>query len=1560
VASIVPKTALFSGKTPRRAPLWLIKLFPASVSMRANPRLVRFGVLICAGIFLLPGASAQPYKIRDAGTLAGYLRDPVDSVLQLTPDRTGQGRSAMEINFAGQFVTGGLNVAGYIVLPAPAYGKSAGFHRLPDGFTPWAINNFGHVAGIMAADRTVAIWTNGPLRNIGKLPGYADIINVDMNIRDVVVGTAATIVGDSVQSAAFIAGPTEAGLRKLFPNAIGSTAVARINSSADVVGLEISGHAGRGFFTAGGDSLKPRNAQYLDDLDLEYPAHYPEVINLWGDVAGLVFRFAPPPLGGGWVLSSTRQMFTFATRGMNDLPGGVSLPSPVTPAEVFALNARGQLLCSLNYANLFYENGSFKLLEDLIAPESGWSSEFGRGMAGADLNDNGWIIGTGKYLGQSGHVFWMIPNGPDARASVSPLEIAVGELATYSLTLSNSTAATGKPITVAQVRPILHPSDDVGLATVVSGPTPDSVATLAPGKTATFTWTYKGTLAGPTRLFSQGASYDPTAKTVSYTNLFSEHVFALLKINGLSGTIQVTPTRAELDDTVVVTLSAKNQGNSTITAVAPSLFATTGAGQAAVISGPIPPSVATLAVGASTNFVYQFRASAEGRVNFRARIAGKSSAGATIETGDLLASILIGPKGDLLIRNADGSSPFAGNDLYSEILRPEQGRTNTVALSQPSQFQVQVQNDGKRPQIFRLAAIEDPTLTGWDLKYLFNGQEITSQIRTLGGVEFAELQPGGSYNVTVQMIATNFTAKTPQRVSFALNSPKFPTETLDVVEAVTFVPRVEVRAIEVAQTVQDWLNSVPLIAGKATLVRVFFQAPPGSTETISGVRGHLRGYRKGTELFFSPLPPSARPREAIAPLQDISQLRASLKDSLNFELPRDWTTDELSLKFEPENVVAEFKEPAEPGGAPADGILNLKFKPMPALPIVFHFTTEFNKDGVGRRADLSQVKNLVQLLIADFPVANLNWSFGSELLIEHSEIPEVEEFYKVYDQIRTDPSYLSCSGLMKCPLGQALLPIFSENGDDIQIGGGLAEAIPGVLSTARLGFTTPEFTSQAAAHELGHCLGRPHTFPAFAEPITDGPSTLFPGTCGEFAAFDSAPFPYYERVADEFFAFRPVLGPLSHGADSQVYGSWLGEFHEWTILNPNSHFDLMSYCSRRVTWPSKYTYERLMDAIQLRFGSPQAPLTALHALATAAPGAMHLIIRGAVDLAQNTAELMPVRRLPAPEGRQMPGPGPYSLVLLNKAGAALQSFSFVPSLPTEGGSKADIFFIVPEPANFGGIEIRKGDAPLLTRVANNPPVVKVLSPNGGELLDTDQVTIRWQAQDAEGDSLRYFVDYSPDNGATWTGLASDRRETQCTVPRYLLKGSNTGLIRVEGSDGLLSSSDVSDTTFRVKDNPPIVLLLSEPALLNSDQRALLQATVFDPEDGNLSGANIAWSSSVNGVLGSGLTLEVAASQLRLGAQQITVTATDTFGNHGQASADVAVTTQSAPFMLHPRVMTGAIQFELLSELAATNVVQTSLDFAQWSAALTNVASRASETVTLPATGARLFIRAVRQ
>lgn len=105
----------------------------------------------------------------------------------------------------------------------------------------------------------------------------------------------------------------------------------------------------------------------------------------------------------------------------------------------------------------------------------------------------------------------------------------------------------------------------------------------------------------------------------------------------------------------------------------------------------------------------------------------------------------------------------------------------------------------------------------------------------------------------------------------------------------------QVEAIEVNQAIQDWDNSVPLVQGRTTLVRVFLETL--GTDPVR-TNGRLRGYVNGVELSESPLT-SLNPSTGVDEDEDAVEDRSTMADSLNFQLPFNWTfQDSLELAVE--------------------------------------------------------------------------------------------------------------------------------------------------------------------------------------------------------------------------------------------------------------------------------------------------------------------------------------------------------------------------------------------------------------------------------------------------------------------------------------------------------------------------------------------------------------------------------------------------------------------------------------------------------------------------------------
>jgi hypothetical protein len=123
-----------------------------------------------------------------------------------------------------------------------------------------------------------------------------------------------------------------------------------------------------------------------------------------------------------------------------------------------------------------------------------------------------------------------------------------------------------------------------------------------------------------------------------------------------------------------------------------------------------------------------------------------------------------------------------------------------------------------------------------------------------------------------------------------------------------------------------------------------------------------------------------------------------------------------------------------------------------------------------------------------------------------------------------------------------------------------------------------------------------------------------------------------------------------------------------------------------------------------------------------------------------------------------------------------------------------------------------------------------------------------------------------------------------------LGGSSQALIQVIATDGV-NTTRIFSAPFRVPPKGPFVVIHAplNDAIFRPDQLIRLEGMASDREDGGLPEKALEWTSDRDGVLGHGATVDVR--RLSPGVHKITLTATDSDGQSGQASIFVRVTEQ---------------------------------------------------------------------
>jgi hypothetical protein len=413
-------------------------------------------------------------------------------------------------------------------------------------------------------------------------------------------------------------------------------------------------------------------------------------------------------------------------------------------------------------------------------------------------------------------------------------------------------------------------------------------------------------------------------------------------------------------------------------------------------------------------------------------------------------------------------------------------------------------------------------------------------------------------------------------------------------------------------------------------------------------------------------------------------------------------------------------------------------------------------------------------------------------------------------------------------------------GPEIDGTAGLANPFGNALGSRIDG--NPFFT---LSHEFAHVVGRTHV--------------NCPGMNSINAPF--SPYPYPDGLLSKDFT-----------GESAYFGTDVYQPYP-RIFNPKKTHDLMSYC--HPVWTSDYTWNGLKFGLRADFGVSVKRASGVVASSVGVLGDA-MVVSGLL-FPDGTAELNPILRATTeidPETL-----GDYTIEVRDASDSVLTTRSFDPHADDEG-SAAAFAVSLPYDAAAHHVALINGDAEVVS-VESTPasPTVTITSPNGGETLSGSSARVEWTASDTDGDALTFAVQYSSDSGTTWETLSLDVRDDFFDVDLADIPGSDQALIRVLASDGFNTGVDVADAPFTTPRHAPHLSAdgVTDYGVAVAGDLVFLEAFANDLEDGPIEGDAIGWSSSVDGPLGNGNTIELDVSGLTPGLHEISVKATDSTG-----------------------------------------------------------------------------------
>ena len=630
-------------------------------------------------------------------------------------------------------------------------------------------------------------------------------------------------------------------------------------------------------------------------------------------------------------------------------------------------------------------------------------------------------------------------------------------------------------------------------------------------------------------------------------------------------------------------------------------------------------------------------------------------------------------------------------------------------------------------------------------------------------------------------------------------------------------------------------NDIPLVAGKATVFRVYTNVLAHPTVPITALTGVLEARPAGS----TGLPVGLTPYNGPQPPRLQSQIsRKNVNDALNFRLPAAMCHGQVEARLN----VYDALHPGESGYTSQSFLRTLSFVETATLKI---------------RLVRIHYKNAARAMDIPAPTTADFWTTAQYTLKTYPipGIDVVRDTVELYDGDFT--SFFASAGPGAQGTTGTIFDILTNlrNAESFPGDVHYLAIIPGFPAnhTGASGWAISRrqivevLNGPAMAQEIGHDSGFPHHAPG----------------CGA-----GDPDPNY---------------PVYDSYPSASIGEFGFDVIDSVVFDPAVTEDFMSYCPN--PWVSPYVYLGLLNTFQ----------SAARLAGNSAPRNQDLLT-AAFSVSSNgkVSSFQPGFPGAAPASPANGEATPYAIELHDKNGNPLVRERLRLTTPYQSLDDAQLDFSVAVPWRSEGrsLVIKRDDQVMSTHpIGSSAPTVEIKPLLSGPGR-SERISVSWAASGAGRGKWRYALRYSNDNAQTWFVLAANLTRTKHTVDLDQLPGGDHCVLQVLCVADMRAGVAMSEP-FRVPLKPNTVEILTphngdvfepgQPVPLFGFTHSSVGSS--DPDGLN-------WSSSIDGFLGSGA--QVVAHALTPGRHGITLSGEDGLGGEISTSIYVKVLRPSTP------------------------------------------------------------------